>query len=115
MSIIQYKHFVNIQYNKKLACQITLQFFLNPNQLCIKSFSNVMYNVSNGTLEVGQAVQYKACALSLKTTEGNFSIGGREGVEPIHSHTEIFIFAAISRATDVRFLNVFISLDLSFH
>ena len=28
-----------------------------------------MYNVSNGTLKVGQVVQYKACALSLKTAE----------------------------------------------
>ena len=73
-----------------------------------------MYNVSNVTLKVGQAVQYKACALSLKTAE-IFRIGGRgggeqaDGVEPTHSHTEI------SRATDVRFFNVYISLDSSFH
>ena len=37
-----------------------------------------MYNVSNGTLKVGQAVQYKACALSSKTAE-IFRIGGRGG------------------------------------
>ena len=67
-----------------------------------------MYNVSNnGTLKVGPAVQYKACVLSLKTTE-IFRILGRGGggagiggVEPTHCHTEILIFAAISRATDV--------------
>ena len=79
-----------------------------------------------------QAVQYKACELILKTTAflayqlcivpfGPLSMGGggegkqAGGVEPKHSHTEIFIFAAISWATEVRFLNVFISLDLSFH
>ena len=28
-----------------------------------------MYNVSTGTLKVGQDVQYKACALSLKAAE----------------------------------------------
>ena len=28
-----------------------------------------MYNVSNGTLKVGQAVQYNPCALSLETAE----------------------------------------------
>ena len=74
-----------------------------------------MYNVSNGTLKVGQAVQYKACVLSLKTAE-IFRIHGKGsgkeqagGVEPTHSHTEI------SRATYVRFFNVFISLDLPFH
>ena len=40
--------------------------------------------------------------------------GGEQagGVEPTHSHTQIFLFAAISRATDVRFFNVYISLDL---
>ena len=37
-----------------------------------------MYNVSNGTLKVGQAVQYKACAISLKTME-IFCIQGRGG------------------------------------
>ena len=72
-----------------------------------------MYNVSNSTLKVGQVVQYKACALSSKTAE-IFRIGGRGGeqaggVEPTHSHTEI------SRATDVQFFNVYISLDSSFH
>ena len=43
--------------------------------------------------------------------------GGEQagGVEPTHSHTEIFIFASISRAADVQFFNVFISLDSSFH
>ena len=61
-----------------------------------------MYNVSNGTLKLGQAVQYKACAIS-----------GRGG-EQQAGHTEIFLFTAISRATDVRFINVFISLDSSF-
>ena len=40
--------------------------------------ANFMYNVSNGTLKVGQAVQYKACALSLKTAE-IFRIRGRGG------------------------------------
>ena len=81
-----------------------------------------------------QVVQYKVCALILKTTaflvdqlcivpfgplflrfpwEGAGDQAG--GVEPTHSHTEIFIFAAISRATDDQFFNVFISLDLSFH
>ena len=61
-----------------------------------------MYNVSNGTLKVGQAVQYKACAIQ----EG----GGEEQA----GQTEIFLFAAIFRATEVRFFNVFISLDSSF-
>ena len=37
--------------------------------------------------------------------------GGSRQVE-WSPHTEIFIFAAISRATDARFFNVFISLDL---
>ena len=59
-----------------------------------------MYNVSNGTLKVGQAVQYKACAISLKTTE-IFRIHGRGGVEEQAGHTEIFLFAAISRSTDL--------------
>ena len=51
-----------------------------------------MYNVSNGTLKVGQAVQYKACVLSLKTAE-IFRIHGRGsgeeqagGVEPFTFH-----------------------------
>ena len=68
-----------------------------------------MYNVSIGTLKVGQAVQYKACALSLKTAEIIYILGMGG------SRYVIFIFAAISGATDVRFLNVFISLDSSFH
>ena len=40
--------------------------------------------------------------------------GGSRQVE-WSPHTEIFIFAAISRATNARFFNVFISLDSSFH
>ena len=73
-----------------------------------------MYNVSNGTLRVGQAVQYKACALSLKTAE-IFRIHGRGSEEEQAGGVEPFTFAAISRTTDVRFFNVYISLDLSFH
>ena len=73
-------------------------------------------------------VQYKACELILKTTAvlayqlcivpfGPLSMegGGRGMQEPTHSNTDFFIFAAISRATDVWFLNVFISLYSSFH
>ena len=73
-----------------------------------------MYNMSNGTLKVGQAVQYKTCAISLKTTE-IFCIHERGGGEEQAGHTEIFLFTAISWATDVRVLNLFISLDLSVH
>ena len=69
-----------------------------------------MYNVSNGTLKVGQAEQYKASALSLKTAEIFRIWGGGGG-----SRQVIFIFAAISRSTDILFFNVFTSLDLSFH
>ena len=65
-----------------------------------------MYNVLNGSLKVGQVVQYNPCALSLKTTEIFHGRRGEQagGVhEPTHSYTEIFIFAAISRAADIQF------------
>ena len=73
-----------------------------------------MYNVSNGTLKVGQVVQYKACALSFKTVE-IFRIHGRGGVGEQAGGVEPFTFAAIFRTTDIRFFNIYISLDLSFH
>ena len=73
-----------------------------------------MYNVSNGTLKVGQAVQYKACVLSMKTAE-IFHINERGSGEEQAGGVEPFTCAAISRATHVQFFNVYKSLDSSFH
>ena len=61
-----------------------------------------MYNVSNGTLKVGQAVQYKACALSLKVAEIFRSVNESSPPPlPLFS-TFRFLFAISSRAFAVE-------------
>ena len=63
--------------------------------------ANVMYNVSNGTLKVGQAVQYKACARSLKAAEIFRSFNESSPPLPLFS-TFRFLFTISSRVFAVE-------------
>ena len=69
-----------------------------------------MYNASNGTLKLGKRYNTNPVRLVWKQQKFSVYTGGGAG-----SRQVIFIFNTISRAIDVQFFNVFISIDLSFH